>query len=234
MALSRPSGTNCVAAMTLIAISTRLCVELDQYGRHISDFAAKNSPLDASGCFTILDECTLEGLLSRIWQSWGHFCRSCIIESCLGTINATGLVIPGLPDATTEADVSGAVVRASRKRNPPYWGYPNEILRYEPTWGDVDVLVEVLTRIRPNNVNQLLAAFSSGSKIAKALQLIRNGAAHHNVQTLTEIRVLQSSYVVFSITHPTHAMFWIDPKTRAFLIANAIQELKDTALAAIS
>ena len=234
MALPCTSGATCVAMITLIAISRQLDAELDQYDQHIRDFAVEKSPLDASHRFTLLDECTLEGLLSRIWQSWSNFCRRCIIESCLGTTNGTGAVIPGLPDALTEAHVSGAAVRSYRKPNQPCWGDVNTVLRSEPTWGDVDVLVKILTRLRPNNVSQLLAAFSSGHASAKALQLIRNGAAHHNIQTFSEIQVLQSSYVVFSIAHPIHAMFWTEPRTQDFLVTQAIQELKDTALAAIS
>jgi len=50
------------------------------------------------------------------------------------------------------------------------------VLRAEPTWGDVDILHKILPKLRPDNYLQLLAAFSSITSSAKALQTIRNGA----------------------------------------------------------
>jgi hypothetical protein len=220
--------------MAMLSAWTQLANELDLLSQHMRDFAARKSPLDASARFTLLDECLLEGLLSRAWQAWCGFCRSCVIGSCLGTTSSSGSVIVGLPGAVSEALVSGAVVRAIRRPNPPYWGTPNALLRIEPTWGDVDILVKILTRLRPTNAAQLLAAFSSGFSSAKALQLIRNGAAHNNAQNLVAIDALRSSYVVFPVGHPTHALFWIDPQSSDFLATHAIQELKYTASSAIA
>ena len=144
------------------------------------------------------------------------------------------MIIAALPDAASEAHVSGAAIRAKKQPNPPYWGVPNTVLRAEPTWGDVDVLVKVLIRLRPANFAPLLAAFSSGHQSSKALQLIRNGAAHNHIQNLNDIQMLRSAYLVFPIGHPTHAMFWIDPKSSDFLITHAMQELKEAGFAAIT
>ncbi|MEO6665639.1 MAG: hypothetical protein ABIO65_02545, partial [Nitrospiria bacterium] len=184
--------------------------------------------------FSVLDECLLEGVLSRVWQAWCNFCRSCVIESCVGTIDGAGAIIEALPDAASDAHVSGAAIRAKQGANPPYWGHTNTLLRAEPTWGDVDVLAKVLPRLRPTNFNQLLAAFSSGHPSAKALRLIRNGAAHCNAQSLGEIQTLRSLYIVFPIGHPTHALFWIEPRSKDFLVTRAIEELRDVGFAAVS
>jgi hypothetical protein len=220
--------------MGLHAAGTQFEGDLDSLSLHFRNFAAAKSPLDSSSHFSILDECLLEGLLSRVWQAWNSFCRTCVIESCVGTVDATGVAIAGLPDATTEAHVSGAAIRARKQSAPPYWGTPNSLLRAEPTWGDVDILVKVLTCLRPANAAKLLAAFSSGYTTAKALQLIRNSAAHNHLQNLKEIQTLRSSYVVFPIGHPTHAMFWTEPQSKDFLVTHAIDELKDVGLTAIS
>jgi hypothetical protein len=149
-------------------------------------------------------------------------------------VNAAGTAIPGLPDAVSEAHVSGAAIRAKKQPGPPYWGTPNSVLRVEPTWGDVDVLAKVISRLRPTNFTQLLAAFSTGHPSAKALQLIRNGAAHNHIQSLNDILTLRSAYLVFPVGHPTHAMFWIEPTSSDFLVTHAIQERKDVGLAAIT
>jgi hypothetical protein len=66
------------------------------------------------------------------------------------------------------------------------------------------------------------------------LQVIRNGAAHNHHQNLDEILKLRSAHIASQIGHPTHAMFWIEPSSKDYLVMQAIQELKDAGLAAIS
>jgi hypothetical protein len=218
--------------MPLDVVCAELESELDSLSQHCRDFAAVKPVLDAASHFSFLDECLLEGLLSRVWQAWNRFCRKCVIESCMGTKGATGLNITGLPDAISEQHVSSAAIQA-KKESKPYWGAQNSILRYEPTWGDVDVLARILPRLHPTNFTKLLAAFSAGYPSAKALQVIRNGAAHDNVQTRNDIDALRSTFLVFPIGHPTHAMFWVEPTSKDFLITHVIDELKDSGRIAI-
>lgn len=218
--------------MALHAALTRLEGDLDLLSANLRNFAS-TKPLVGASDFSVLDECLLEGLLSRVWQAWNLFCRTCVVESCMGTIDVAGAAIVGLADAVSAEHVSGAAMRAKSGKTP-CWGLPNAILRLEPTWGDVDVLSRIITRLRPSNFAKMLAAFSSGHPSAKALQVIRNGAAHNHVQNLADIHKLRSAYLVFAIGHPTHAMFWIDPQSQDFLVTHAIAELKDAGLAAIS
>lgn len=220
--------------MALHAVWTQLDEDLNLLSALIRDFAAAKPSLDSPSHFFLRDECLLEGILSRVWQVWNRFCRNCVIESCVGTVDAVGTVIAGLPEATSEAHVSGAAIFAKKRAGQPNWGTPNTILRAEPTWGDVDVLTKILTCLRPANSPKMLAAFSSGHASAKALQLIRNGAAHNHVQNVNEIEKLRSAYVVFPIVHPTHAMFWIEPQSNDFLVTHAIDKLKDIGFIAIS
>jgi len=47
----------------------------------------------------------------------------------------------GADGSTAEAQVSGAAMLAKGRGNVSYWcAPPNLVLRYEPTWGDVDVI----------------------------------------------------------------------------------------------
>ncbi len=218
--------------MALHAAWTRLEGDLNLLTTSLRNFAS-TKPLVRSSDFTFLDECLLEGLLSRAWQAWSLFCRTCVIESCVGTTDGAGVAIVGLPDAISADHVSGAALRAKHGRMP-CWGPPNAILRLEPTWGDVDVLSKIISLLRPANFAKMLAAFSSGSPCAKAIQAIRNGTAHNHVQNLADIDKLRSAYLVFPIGHPTHALFWIEPQSQDFLVTHAIDELKDAGLAAIS
>jgi hypothetical protein len=219
--------------MALSVVWTSFEQALELQSAHIRGFAAAKT-ITASTDFSLLDECLLEGLLSRVWQSWNDFCRSCVIESCVGTTNANGSAIAGLPNATSDAHVSGASINAKKKRTGPFWGTPNTVLRNEPTWGDVDVLVKILTRLCPSNSAKMLAGFSSSHPSAKALQLIRNAAAHNHAQNMHEVLTLRSSYIVFPIAHPIQALFWTEPGSRDFLVMNAIADLKTAGLIAIS
>jgi hypothetical protein len=218
--------------MALHAAWTRLDADLTLLGLNLRNFAS-TKPLAAASDFSLLDECLLEGLLSRVWQAWSSFCRTCVIESCMGTTDVTGAAIAPIPDAASEEHVSGAAIQAKRGL-APLWGSTNAILRLEPTWGDVDVLSRIINRLQPANSGKMLAAFSSGSQSAKALQSVRNGAAHNHTQNLGDILKLRSSYLVFPIGHPTQAMFWIEPQSQDFLVTHAIEELRDSGLAAVS
>lgn len=220
--------------MSLLAVWTELSDEFDKLTTHLRAFTAARPTINSASNFGIADECLLEGLLSRTWQAWVAFCRSCVCKSCLGTTDGAGAAVIAHPQAASEAHVSGAAIRAKSTGSPPTWGKINTILRSEPTWGDVDVLTTIIPRLGPANQGQLLAALSAGHPNAKALQLIRNAAAHYNVQTMADVLNMRSGYIVFPITHPIQALFWVEPASRDFLILHAIQELRDTALAAIS
>lgn len=220
--------------MALHASWTELESDLNSIALHLRDFAAAKARLRSPADFSFLDECLLEGLLSRLWQAWNAFCRNCVMKSCMGTIDATGALVTGLPDAISEAHVSAAAILAKKQPRPPYWGAPNASLRAEPTWGDADVLANLLSRLRPSNAGKMLAAISSAYPRAKALQVIRNGAAHNHFQNVAEIQLLRSSYTAFPILHPTHAMFWIEPRSNDFLITHVIDVLKGAGLDAIS
>ena len=169
--------------MALHAAWAKLDADLNLLGLNFRDFASTKS-LASAADFSLLDECLLEGLLSRVWQAWNSFCRTCVIESCMGTTDAAGTAIAAIPHAASEEHVSGAAIRAKRGQ-APLWGSTNAILRMEPTWGDVDVLSRIINHLQPANSGKMLAAFSSGSQCAKALQSVRNGAAHNHPQIST-------------------------------------------------
>ncbi len=79
-----------------------------------------------------------------------------------------------------------------------------------------------------------MAALSHGHSAAKTLQLIRNAAAHDNVETRGELQVLWSKYMIFPITHPTQCLYWKEPSTNDYLVFYAVDELRDAGMAAIS
>jgi hypothetical protein len=131
--------------------------------------------------------------------------------------------------------VAGAALDAKKRGIlPTYWGATVTSLRQEPTWGDTDVLQKILPRLQPANAAKLVAAFSSVHSRAKAIQLIRNGAAHSHSENMADILQMQSAYVAFRISHPVQALYWVEPLSGDFLITHALDALKDAALVAIS
>ena len=207
---------------------------LDELHAELKQFISSRGSLHATTQFSLNDECLLEGILSRIWQTWCKFCRSCLFESCMGTVTASGRVITPHPCATTAEHVSGAAIQARQFRpGGVYWGNTNSSIRKEPTWGDVDVLVDIVTRLSPINASQLAAAFSSGWSSTKAIQKIRNASAHINIETMAEVQGLRPGYISFPIGHATHALFWIETLTSDFLVSHAIATMKTTATSSI-
>lgn len=221
--------------MALYNLLTSLTNELTDLEKIIRQFAANGPAVASASRFSLEDECFLEGVLSRAWQAWCGFCRGCIVESCLGTIDGAGNSVAQIIAALSEPHVSAAAIKAKPiGAPPPYWGSQNAVLRKEPTWGDPDAFVRIVQRLAPNNQAQLVAAMSAASTFAKDLQIIRNACAHKNHQTVTEVQNIRSRYTVFAITHPTHSLYWIDPNSRDFLICAAMDDLLDNALSAIS
>ncbi|WP_206540952.1 hypothetical protein, partial [Xanthomonas hortorum] len=138
------------------------------------------------------------------------------------------------PNALSENHISGAVKRAKATPNPPTWGNTNDSLRNEVTWGDTDVLATIIPRMEVPRHGQLVAAFSQAHSSSKAMQIIRNASAHNNRQTMEEVVALSSRYIAFEISHPTHALFWIDPSSGDYLFRHALEDLRENGSFAIT
>lgn len=220
--------------MPLYQTWTNLCTELDRIEVELRAFASSTSNLP-SGSFTFAEECLLEGLLSRLWQGWGDFWRECIVKSCMGTIDGAGSGVAALANATSDAHVSGAAIKAKKTSStPPFWGGQNSVLRYEPTWGDVDVLSAIIPRLGPSNQGQLIAAISSVYTQAKDIQQIRNATAHTNAQTRADVASIRTRYISYTISHPIQSLFWTTTVNNDYLILEAIEEFRMASLASIS
>jgi hypothetical protein len=186
----------------------------------------------AASDFTIEDLCLLEGVLSRVWQTWCRFCRRIIIDSCQGTQDASGSIIPALAGAHSEDLVSGAAIQAKRGQTIT-WTKANPVLRYEPTWGDVDVLLDIVNALGPGNATKLNAMCAMAGSGARPIQVARNAAAHDNHQTMNDLRKLGTAYAIFSIDHACQSLFWIEPTTLNYLFPFALEQLGAAARYAI-
>lgn len=214
--------------MSLDALHASLEVQLARLVTPFEELATTRT-FSSSADFSLDEECLLEGVLSRIWQSWNWFCREMVIESCIGTQSLSG-AIPQHPKASSIGNISAAAIRAKQKKFPTWSGTSNIKLRIEPTWGDVDVLLDIVTALNPVNALNLKNVCTLAEPGAKILQTIRNAAAHNNIQTMTSLLRLSPAYNAFSITDPCQALFWIESSSGDFLFLYALEALKDAAI----
>lgn len=164
----------------------------------------------------------LEGLISATWQYWGHFCRSVVIESALGTRTASGVVLPAC--AASWQEVSYIALQAIKSK-PPVPGGTNSILRKEPTWGDAGKLLTVISVLQPANQIQLSQSFGSSSYVGH-LQTVRNAAAHRHQQNTEDVLALRPYYLVSRLRHPSEAAFWIEQKSNTFAFLFWLEDMR--------
>ena len=219
--------------MPLYATWLEFSDRLNEHVELFTNFVAEQPVYSAAPDLSLSDACMLEGQVSRVWQFWCCYWRSCLLESCCGTTDGNGVAIQAHNSALSEDHVSSAAIRA-KKNTIPYWVGANTVLRFEPTWGDTDTLATIIPRLSPANQSQLLAAVSSAHTAAKNLQKIRNCIAHTDSQSLAEIISFQTSYQSFPIKQAIDSLFWVHPKSHDYLFLEVIDELRDCAFAAIS
>ena len=228
MALQSLAGR--VRLMSLQNLQTTLESELEGVMEVFEELATTRT-FSLSSDFTREDDCLLEGVLSQIWQIWNRFCREVFIESCMGTMTLAGPVV-GLPLAVSPEAVSQAVIRA-RKNRIPFWLGSNAILKLEPTWGDVNVLLGAIASLNPSNAVKLQQLCTASATGIRVVQIARNAAAHINPQTMSALAQISSGYTAFPITHPCQCLFWTEPTSQNFLLVHAIEAMKDSAVGCV-
>ena len=202
---------------------------LERIGDHVLNFAV-SADLGRTG---EKEWMYLEGLLSSLWQSWGHFCRDVIMYSATGCSTASGSVLaPSVAPASWER-VSYIAIQTKHRRSPIVAGSINSTLRFEPTWGDVGVLATVIPAANPVNKNQLLSAFGLGVQVSH-LQVVRNAAAHRNGETMRNVLALAHLYNLSRPPrHPIEALYWLDVTSGDYAIEAWAGEMRKIAKVAV-
>lgn len=196
----------------------RLKRRLDTAEDHLANFLQRaTNPLG-----TVREFHELEGWLSDVWQVWCRFCRRAVIASCNGCRTRSGRVF-----APSHASPEAVSFIASRQKNglAPVAQGTNTIYQREPTWGHIDKLIEVIQALNPPNRSDLLAAFGTVPAI-EHVRLVRNAAAHRNLQSLAQVISLQSQYLSFPVRHPLQALLWVDPMTGRPLIHSRLDDMR--------
>lgn len=215
--------------MSLERHEWKLLTRLDRISEHALKFAVSTD----LGHTREKDWMYLEGLISVLWQSWSHFCREVVISSTTGCSTAGGRVLAPSVTPPNWERVSYIAMQTKGGGKPILPGRTNSVRRFEPTWGDVGALANVISATKPANSSQLLSAFGLGQKVVH-LQRVRNAAAHRNSETMKDILSFAHAYnLLRTPRHPSEAVYWVDAASRDYAIEAWAAEMRTIASLAV-
>ena len=164
----------------------------------------------------------LEGWLSELWQAWCKFCRITVISSCTGcSTQAAGNIVAVQPG---RGEVSYISINQKKGKAPGKHGVNNS-MHLEPTWGHIDRLIDVIQALTPGNSKSLLGGFGTVPQIDE-IRIIRNAAAHRNIQTEKTVLAISANYKATVISHPVEALLWLDPSTGRTLVQARMDDMR--------
>ncbi len=166
-----------------------------------------------------------EVLLSDMWQSWCKFNRTMFLSSCWGTKARNGDLITGIAAGKSWQRLCYEAKQSAFGNNTTPQGHLNFLMRKEPTWGDLDVFLRIISRVQPSNEQQLSTAYGSFHNI-KQLQLIRNACAHKNQETFLDVKLLNRHYSGAAISRPTEVAWKFNPAKRALAVDIWLYEMR--------
>lgn len=204
--------------MRLEWLESRFRRRIDLAERRLGDYLQRTAKPLKSGA----EIHEMEGWLSDVWQTWGRFCRRAVIASCTGYDRPDGSTVA--PTHQSVGHVSFVAAKQKKGVAPALVGV-NYTLRYEPTWGHVDKLLDVIQALAPANAGTLTSAFGTVPEI-EHIRLIRNCAAHINHETFADVIALQPQYIASPIAHPVEALLWTVPATGQTLIHARLDEMR--------
>lgn len=175
----------------------------------------------------------LEGALSDAWQAYCSFVRQLVIRSCTGCSTASGLVYAASIVPAQWQRASYIAIRAKQGRSIQP-GHANNFLWKEPTWGDTNSIVDIVSALNPGNAHTLIAHLAGGLTGPKHCQTVRNACAHRNYQTKSEVSYLAAAYIATRIRHPTDAMTWRVPTSLEFAFLSWLDDMKTIAEGAVT
>lgn len=175
----------------------------------------------------------LEGTLSDAWQAYCNFVRQLAIRSSTGCTTSNGAVHAASIVPANWQRASYIACRATNKAKIKPAAV-NSTMRLEPTWGDTNKIIAIISALSPGNATTLIGHLAGGLPGPKHCQIVRNACAHRNHQTKAEVEALAPAYIAARIRQPTDAMSWRDPVTNQFAFLSWIDDMRTIADGAIS
>jgi hypothetical protein len=144
---------------------------------------------------------------------WNEFVRGMLLASCSGCATRSGVVVPARPGDNSwqrvsyEARQLALASKVGRKAIINKTGKTKG--RYEdPTWGDLDTIVDVAVGLAPSNAASLSTAFGATSRGLKDLQTVRNACFHKNDESWALVKNLESVFFASSDTRDPSDLAW--------------------------
>lgn len=129
-----------------------------------------------------------ESLVSEIWLTWCLFSRHLIHKSLRGGKARDNTTISPRVGDNSWQRIGHECARASQANNHQTATPANFSMRKEPTWGDINSLIKIISALSPANSGQLLTAFGLPFVGPKHIQIVRNCSAHKTVENLMSLR----------------------------------------------
>ena len=164
-----------------------------------------------------------EGLISTLWQIWSSFCRSTLIASASGAVSGSGTCISSPFSHLSEQQITYVLKQLSIQQEVVN-GRTLSGMYLEPTWGDLNKLIEMAVGLNSTNSHELASAFSCGI-VLRDLQLCRNASAHLNRDNIKRILSARVRYSQTEFSHPSDLMLWVDPASKDFVWKVWIEEI---------
>lgn len=169
-----------------------------------------------------------EALISDIWQAWCLFVRGVVHLSCCGCITRSNNVVNKRFADNSWQRIGYEAQQAAQRRRP----LPSRkltFLRQEPTWGDINKLLEIIVILKPCNELQLLSSFGLPLRGPKHLQIVRNACAHKHKENIGNVGTLLIFYRTPPLAHPIELVWQFETASGEIALYKWIDDLETIA-----
>lgn len=166
-----------------------------------------------------------ETLISDIWQSWCRFSRTLFMSSCRGAIARNGKYIQPINGDHSWQRLGYIAKQNYISRTITANGHLSFKIRQEPTWGDLNAFIKIVTTVKPSNYQTLIQSYGSFNSL-KHLQRVRNSCAHKNIETMIDIHGLSNNYSFSSLKNSTDLAWKVCRTNKIFAIELWLYEMK--------
>lgn len=166
-----------------------------------------------------------EGLISDLWQGWNNFTRTVLLMSCKGCSARDATLIARRPRDNSWQRIGYEANQAAFQRliRP---GKVIKFRRQEPTWGDMNKVLNIISGLNPSNKSKLMASFGLSLRGPKHMQLVRNACAHKNKETMAAVRSISIYYISKLPQQPSELVWQVDRSNKTVALYSWISDLK--------
>lgn len=150
-------------------------------------------------------EILISPLVINLLNTWANFTRSYYICCALGTKRPDGSNVSSTLSAIPSRSINDAIGNAVQTFRPKASKSSNGEwdTRDEPTWHDVNILIQLASKYNFSNAADIKTAFTFGFTAHQHLVVFRNYYAHKNGGTRKKAQNIATKYSIRSNQHPS-------------------------------